>query len=75
MIKKKLYYYLKKKNFNDLLSELFLIIFRDVLHAAQSCSEYDRLMQGWFENYHEAKFKHTHLEPVSCCCLLRIISL
>ncbi|KAA0197860.1 hypothetical protein HAZT_HAZT003547, partial [Hyalella azteca] len=39
--------------------------YREVLQSAMSCSEYEKILQGWFENYPTCKFKHTHLEPVS----------
>nr|XP_053632708.1 chromosome transmission fidelity protein 18 homolog isoform X2 [Cherax quadricarinatus] len=39
--------------------------FQLILRTAQSCGEYDKLTQGWFENYPAIKFKHTNIEPVS----------
>lgn len=39
--------------------------FQRMLRTTQSCGEYDRLTQGWFENYLNIKFKHTNMEPVS----------
>lgn len=39
--------------------------FRRILHTTQSCGEYDKLTQGWFENYLTIKFKHAYMEPVS----------
>lgn len=39
--------------------------FEHMLREAQLCGEYEKLTLGWFENYPQTKFKHTHLEPVS----------
>ncbi|CAL4150868.1 unnamed protein product [Meganyctiphanes norvegica] len=39
--------------------------FKRILHTTQSCGEYDKLTQGWFENYLTIKFKHAFMEPVS----------
>ncbi|XP_046631154.1 chromosome transmission fidelity protein 18 homolog [Daphnia pulicaria] len=38
--------------------------FANILHAVHSCGEYDRLMQGVFENYPNIKFKDSYLNAV-----------
>lgn len=37
----------------------------NILHAVHSCGEYDRLMQGIFENYPTIKFKDSYMSAVS----------
>ncbi|XP_064109296.1 chromosome transmission fidelity protein 18 homolog [Macrobrachium nipponense] len=39
--------------------------YQRILKTVESCGEYEKLTQGWFENYLTMKFKHTHMEPVS----------
>ncbi|XP_076063248.1 chromosome transmission fidelity protein 18 homolog isoform X2 [Oratosquilla oratoria] len=39
--------------------------FNRILQTVQSCGEYDKLTQGWFENFPNMKFKHTSLDPIS----------
>ena len=46
-----------------------------MLKTTQSCGEYDRLTLGWFENYPNMKFKHTHLEPVSYSSFYLLLNL
>ncbi|XP_042208895.1 chromosome transmission fidelity protein 18 homolog isoform X2 [Homarus americanus] len=38
--------------------------FQRILRTTQSCGEYEKLTQGWFENYPSIKFKNTNMEPV-----------
>jgi len=38
--------------------------FANILHSVYSCGEYDRLMQGVFENYPEIKFKDSYMNAV-----------
>lgn len=38
--------------------------FKSILHTVMSCGEYDRLMQGTFENYLSVQFKDSQLENV-----------
>ncbi|KAK7024655.1 hypothetical protein SK128_009630 [Halocaridina rubra] len=40
--------------------------YQQMLRTTESCGEYEKLTQGWFENYPNIKFKHTSLEPISC---------
>ena len=46
---------------------LFVVIGRlaNILHSVYSCGEYDRLMQGVFENYPQIKFKDSYMNAVS----------
>lgn len=39
--------------------------FSRMLRTVQSCGEYDKLTQGWFENYPVMKIKNAAMEPVS----------
>lgn len=38
--------------------------FANILHSVHSCGEYDRLLQGVFENYPTIKFKDSYLSSV-----------
>merc|ERR1712071_131385 len=38
--------------------------FASILHSVYSCGEYERLMQGVFENYPEIKFKDSYMNAV-----------
>ncbi|XP_069181013.1 chromosome transmission fidelity protein 18 homolog isoform X3 [Procambarus clarkii] len=51
------------ENFGEQTSTAFR--FQNILKTTQSCGEYDRLTQGWFENFPSIKFKHTNMDPVS----------
>ncbi|XP_068202621.1 chromosome transmission fidelity protein 18 homolog [Palaemon carinicauda] len=39
--------------------------YQRILKTVESCGEYEKLTQGWFENYLSMKFKHTNMDPVS----------
>ncbi|XP_047486138.1 chromosome transmission fidelity protein 18 homolog isoform X1 [Penaeus chinensis] len=39
--------------------------FSRMLRTVQSCGEYDKLTQGWFENYPAMKIKNAAMEPVT----------
>ena len=39
--------------------------YRNILHTVQSCGEFEKVMNGVFENYLEVKFKDSQLNQVS----------
>ncbi|XP_068202844.1 chromosome transmission fidelity protein 18 homolog [Palaemon carinicauda] len=38
--------------------------YQRILKTVESCGEYEKLTQGWFENYLSMKFKHTNMDPI-----------
>ncbi len=46
------------------IQSVYLYRFANILHSVHSCGEYDRLMQGVFENYPTIKFKDSYLNAV-----------